>query len=117
MGASTPDESSIRLFSCSAANTSIPCASNPSQGRAALSARGGHVSAHYHASTDWAHQRRIAHLGVSARARQALEGRLSDTDALCRRATGLPLSIVAVEYEAGRLDELLARGASIPQPR
>jgi hypothetical protein len=53
---------------------------NSKTGRAALSARGGHASARYHASTGWAHQRRIAPLAASALARKALIGQLSHTD-------------------------------------
>src|SRR5215469_5351530 len=78
---------------------------NSVTGRAALSARGGHASARYHASTGWRHQKRIAALAVIARARQALVGRVSHTDSDCRRATGLGILEVARLYEAGVLED------------
>jgi hypothetical protein len=86
-------------------------------GRAALSARGGHATARIWRAQGWSHQKRIANISRISRSRQALLKRVARLSDDSSRITGLPLSVLATEYEAGGLDELLAKVLSIPQSR
>lgn len=61
-------------------------------GRAALSARGGHAAARYHASTGWLHQRTISYLGNIARTRKRLIRSIPMIDCDCRRVFNCTLA-------------------------
>jgi hypothetical protein len=81
---------------------------NSITGRAALSARGGHATARIWRAQGWSHQKRIANISRISRSRQALLKRVASLRVDSLQITDLPLSVLAMAYEAGRLDELLA---------